>query len=336
MKLLKTIIVGVLFLAALGVKAGTLEDVRERGFVSCGVSDGLTGFSQKNDKGVWSGLDVDVCRAVAAAVFSDADKVAYKPLTAKERFVALQSNEVDLLSRNTTWTLTRDVAMGLKFAGINYYDGQGFLVSQELGVSSAFELDGASFCVQAGSTSEVGIEIFFNNNNMTYKRRIFDKSSDVRDGLDKGMCDVISSDQSQLYSFRTGLMNPESFVVLPEVISKEPLGPVVRQGDDTWFNIVRWSLVAMIEAEFLGITSLNVDILRKSGELGQKRLLGSEGELSTNSSLSADWAYNIIKQVGNYSESFERNVGSESTLKIARGLNAQWNAGGILYSPPIL
>ncbi|MDP2548452.1 amino acid ABC transporter substrate-binding protein [Oceanobacter sp. 4_MG-2023] len=316
-------------------QAGTLEDVQKRGSVSCGVSTGLAGFSQKDEKGKWSGIDVDVCRAVAAAVLGDADKVQYKPLTAKERFTALQSGEVDMLSRNTTWTLTRDVSLGLNFAGVNYYDGQGFMVSKSLGVSSVNDLDGAAVCIQAGTTTELNLADYFRAHGMKYTAITFDTSDQTRSGFESGRCDVLTSDQSQLYALRIGLKKPSSAMVLPEVISKEPLGPVVRQGDDAWFNVVKWSLAALIEAEFLNVTSSTASKLAKSGTPEQQRLLGNTGDAGSKLGLDAKWAYNIVSQVGNYSEVFERNVGSGSPLKIARGLNAQWNKGGIMYSNPI-
>ncbi|QEP44246.1 amino acid ABC transporter substrate-binding protein [Ectothiorhodospiraceae bacterium BW-2] len=313
--------------------AGTLEDVQKKGYLSCGVSTGLAGFSQKDEKGGWSGLDVDVCRSVAAAVLGDADKVQYKPLTAKERFTALQSGEIDLLSRNTTWTHTRDTSLGLNFAGTIYYDGTGFMVQKSLGVKSATELDGAAACIQAGTSTELAIADYFRENSMKYTVVTFDTSDQTRSGFESGRCDFLVSDQSQLYALRIGLKNPAEAIVLPEVISKEPLGPVVRQGDDAWFNIVKWSVNAMIEGEYQGVTSKNAAALRNNGKPGQKRLLGSEGDLGSKLGLKEDWAYNIITQVGNYAESFDRNVGASSPLKISRGLNAQWNQGGILYSP---
>ena len=313
--------------------AGTLEDVKARGSLSCGVSTGLAGFSQKDEAGTWSGLDVDVCRAVAAAVLGDASKVQYKPLTAKERFTALQSGEIDILSRNTTWTFTRDTSLGLNFAGTIYYDGTGFMVREDLGVKSARELDGAAACIQAGTSTELAIADYFRQHNMTYKVVTFDTSDQTRTGFESGRCDFLVSDQSQLYALRIGLQEPGKAMVLPEVISKEPLGPVVRQGDDEWFNIVKWSVNAWIEGEEQGVTSANVDDMRANGSPENKRLLGSEDELGKKLGLSADWAYQIIKQVGNYEESFERNVGMGSPLKIARGLNALWRDGGILYSP---
>ena len=315
------------------VQADTLDDVKKAGMVKCGVSTGLAGFSQKDEKGNWSGLDVDVCRGIAAAVLGDASKVSYKALTAKERFTALQSGEVDVLSRNTTWTHTRDTSLGLNFAGVVYYDGAGFMVNKNLGVDSAFKLDGAAACVQAGTSTELAIADFFRENSMKYKVVTFETADQTRSGFESGRCDFLVSDQSQLYSLRIGLKDPASAVVLPEVISKEPLGPVVRQGDDKWFNIVKWAVNASIEGEYQGVTSANADEMAKSGKPGQKRLLGSEGDLGEKLGLSADWAHQLIKQVGNYSESFERNVGQGSALKISRGLNAQWNKGGILYSP---
>lgn len=314
-------------------QAGTLADVKAKGSLSCGVSTGLAGFSQKDEKGAWSGLDVDVCRAVAAAVLGDASKVQYKALTAKERFTALQSGEIDMLSRNTTWTNTRDTSLGLNFAGVVYYDGTGFMVSKSLGVKSATELDGANACIQAGTSTELAISDYFREKKMSYKAVTFDSSDQTRAGFESGRCDFLTSDQSQLYALRIGLKKPESALVLPEVISKEPLGPVVRQGDDQWFNVVKWSLNAMIEGEEQGVTSANLDDKLANGKPGNKRLLGGEGELGANLGLSADWAYQVIKQVGNYSESFERNVGQDSPLKISRGLNALWKDGGILYSP---
>ncbi len=315
--------------------AATLDDVRKKGHISCGASTGLPGFSLADNKNQWAGLDVDVCRAVAAAVLGDASKVKYTPLTAKERFTALQSGEIDMLSRNTTWTLTRDASLGLNFAGVNYYDGQGFMVTKKLGVKNASELDGAAFCIQAGTTTELNLADYFREHKMKYKPVVFDTSDQTVKGFEAGRCDALTSDQSQLYSLRIKLSKPGNAIVLPEVISKEPLGPVVRQGDDAWFNIVKWSLFAMINAEEMGITSANVDKMKSSTNPGIKRLLGVDGDMGKKLGVSADWAYQIIKQVGNYSESFERNVGMGSPLKIARGLNGLWNKGGILYAPPV-
>lgn len=324
---------GLVLSAQASIASTTLDAVKKKGIVSCGVSTGLAGFSQKDEKGQWSGLDVDVCRGVAAAVLGDASKVQYKPLTAKERFTALQSGEIDILSRNTTWTHTRDTSLGLNFAGVVYYDGAGFMVSKKLGVKSATELDGANACIQAGTSTELAISDYFRENKMKYKAITFDTSDQTRAGFESGRCDFLVSDQSQLYALRIGLKDPEGALVLPEVISKEPLGPVVRQNDDEWFNVVKWVVNASIEGEYQGVTSSNAADMKANGNPGQKRLLGTEGDLGEKLGLPADWAFQVIKQVGNYSESFERNVGQDSPLKIARGLNAQWNKGGILYSP---
>jgi general L-amino acid transport system substrate-binding protein len=314
----------------------TLNSVKKKGFVQCGVNTGVPGFATTDDKGNWKGIDVDVCRSVAAAVFGDASKVKYTPLTAKERFTALQSGEIDMLSRNTTWTLTRDSSLGLNFAGVNYYDGQGFLVKKSLGVKSAMEMDGASFCIQAGTTTELNLADYFRANKMSYTPITFDKSAETAQAFDAGRCDALTSDQSQLYALRIQLKDPDSAMVLPEVISKEPLGPVVRQGDDDWFNIVRWSLFAMLNAEEYGVNSENVDQLAAtSKDPNVRRLLGLEGIKGKGLGLRDNWAAIIIKQVGNYSESFERNVGLDSPLKISRGLNALWSQGGLQYAPPI-
>ncbi|PLY14374.1 MAG: amino acid ABC transporter substrate-binding protein [Sedimenticola sp.] len=311
------------------------DAIKAKGFVQCGVSTGLPGFSMADDKGSWSGLDVDVCRAAAAAMFGDASKVKYSPLTAKERFTALQSGEIDILSRNTTWTLTRDSSLGLNFAGVNYYDGQGFMVTKKLGVKSALELDGASFCIQAGTTTELNLADYFRANKMSYTPITYDSSDETAKAFDAGRCDALTSDQSQLYALRIKLGNPDGAVVLPEIISKEPLGPVVAQGDDEWFNLVKWSLYAMLNAEELGITSANVDEMKSSKDPNVLRLLGAEGIKGKGLGVADEWAYSIVKQVGNYGEAFERNVGMGSPLKIARGQNALWNKGGIQYAPPI-
>ena len=267
-----------LMVTATAYAGPTLDAVKKKGFVQCGVSTGLPGFSAADDKGSFTGIDVDVCRAVAAAVFGDAAKVKYTPLTAKERFTALQSGEIDMLSRNTTWTYTRDTSLGLNFAGVNYYDGQGFLVAKKLGVKSALEMDGASFCIQAGTTTELNLADYFRTNKMQYTPITFDTSDQTIKAFEAGRCDALTSDQSQLYALRIKLQDPNSAMVLPEVISKEPLGPVVRQGDDEWFNVVKWSLFAMVNAEELGITSANVDQMKASStDPNVRRLLGVEG-----------------------------------------------------------
>lgn len=314
---------------------GTLDAVKARGVIQCGVSTGLPGFSNPDDKGNWIGLDVDMCRAVAAATLGDATKVKYIPLTAKERFTALQSGEIDILPRNTTWTQTRDTQLGLNFAGVNYYDGQGFMVSKDLGVKSAKELDGAAVCIQAGTTTELNLADYFRLNGMSYSPVVFDTSDQTVKGFESGRCDVLTSDQSQLYALRIKLEKPDAAMVLPEVISKEPLGPVVRQGDDQWFNIVKWTHNAMLNAEDLGVTSANAEEMKKSRDPNVRRLLGLEGPKGNGLGLNDDWAYQVVKQVGNYGESFDRNVGEGSPLKVSRGINALWSNGGLQYAPPM-
>ncbi len=324
-----------LMISASMASASTLEEVQKRDVLQCGVSTGLPGFSATDEKGNWKGLDVDGCKAIAAAVLGDANKVKYIPLNAKERFTALQSGEIDVLVRGTTWTLTRDTSLGLNFAGVNYYDGQGFMVSKKLGVKSAKELDGAAICIQAGTTTELNLADYFTQNKMKYEPVVFDSHDQTIKGFEAGRCDVLTSDQSQLYGLRTHLANPSDAILLPEIISKEPLGPVVRQGDDGWFNIVRWTFFAMVDAEDMGVTSKNIDKMKKSDNPGIRRLLGLEGIKGKSLGLADDWSYQIIKQVGNYGEVFERNVGMDSPLKIKRGLNALWSKGGIQYAPPI-
>lgn len=316
-------------------QADTFEDTVSRGAVQCGVSDGLPGFSAPDDDGNWQGLDVDVCRAVAAAVLGDAEAVNYISLNAVERFTALQSGEVDILSRNTTWTTTRDTTLGLNFTGVNFYDGQGFMVSRDLGISSADELDGASICIQSGTTTELNLADYFRANDMEFDPIVFDTSEQTVGGYQAGRCDVLTSDTSQLAALRIQLDDPEASVILTDVISKEPLGPVVRQGDDLWFNIVKWSLFAMINAEEYGVTSENAEEMLDSENPDIARLLGQDGNYGEGMGLEADWAYNIVSQVGNYAESFERNVGMDSPLEIERGVNALWNDGGFQYAPPI-
>jgi len=325
---------------ALAIAAGTahagatLDAVKKKGFVQCGVNSGLAGFSAPDEKGVWKGMDVDVCRAVAAAVFGDAGKVKFTPLTAKERFTALQSGEIDILSRNTTWTVTRDGGLGIGFTGVTYYDGQGFLVKKKLGVKTALKLNGATVCVQSGTTTELNLADYFGLHKMKFKPVVYDTPDETVKSFEAGRCDVLTSDQSQLYALRIKLAQPDSAIVLPEVISKEPLGPAVRQGDAEWFNIVRWSLFAMVGGEELGLTSANIDSMKDSKNPDVKRFLGSD-VIKHGLGIPDDWAYKIVKQVGNYGEVFERNVGGGSPLKISRGLNAQWNKGGLQYAPPI-
>jgi general L-amino acid transport system substrate-binding protein len=318
-------------------QAGAIMDaVKDKGFIQCGVSTGLAGFSNPDDAGNWSGIDVDVCHAIAAAVFGDAEAVKFTPLTSKERFTALQSGEIDVLSRNTTWTLNRDTALGLDFVGVTYYDGQGFMVPKSLGVKSALELDGASVCVATGTTTELNLADYFRANNMSYTPVVFERADEERAAYEQGRCDTYTTDQSGLYAQRTGLANPDDHIVLPEVISKEPLGPVVRHGDNAWGDVVRWTLYAMLEAEEFGVDSQNVDDMKaNSTNPNIRRLLGVEGDMGQGLGLPTDWAYQIIKQVGNYGEIFERNVGMSTPLKIERGLNALWTDGGLQYAMPV-
>ncbi|MGD9667942.1 MAG: amino acid ABC transporter substrate-binding protein [Hyphomicrobiaceae bacterium] len=336
--LVKTWLAGAVFFgtaAAPAAAQGTLQKVKDRGELTCGVNTGIAGFSAPDEKGNWSGIDVDLCRAVAAAIFKDPNKVKYVPLTAKERFTALQSGEIDLLSRNTTWTMSRDTSAGMNFAGINYYDGQGFMVNKALGVKSAKELSGASICVQTGTTTELNVADYFRQSGMEYKPVVFEKLPETIAAYNAGRCDVFTSDASQLYATRLTLGSPADHIVLPEVISKEPLGPAVRQGDAQWGNIVRWVLFALVNAEELGVTTSNLDEMRESTNPEIKRLLGTEGAFGKGVGLDNDWAYQAIKAVGNYGESFERNVGQGSRLKISRGQNALWRDGGLQYAPPI-
>lgn len=341
MKMLKSTLavlaVAVAFGASGLAQAGaTLDGVKKKGFVQCGVSDGLPGFSVPDASGKIVGIDADVCRAVAAAVFGDASKVKFSQLNAKERFTALQSGEIDVLSRNTTWTSSRDGGMGLIFAGVTYYDGQGFLVNKKLGVKSAKELDGATVCIQAGTTTELNLADYFRSNGLKFTPITYSTSDESAKSMEAGRCDVLTSDQSQLYAQRIKLAKPDDYVVLPEVISKEPLAPAVRRGDEDWLTVVKWSLFAMVSAEELGLTSANVEAQAKDSKNPDvRRLLGADGEFGKDLKLPKDWALNIVKQVGNYGEVFERNVGMGSDLKIKRGLNALWNAGGLQYSPPV-
>ena len=313
----------------------TLAQIKKKGELQCGVSDGLPGFSNPNAKGVWEGIDVDLCHALAAGIFGDASKVKFIPLNAKERFTALQSGEVDVLSRNTTWTLSRDATMGLTFTTTLYYDGQGFLVNKALGVKSAKELDGASICIQAGTTTELNVADYFKANGMKFTPVVFDTSDQTVKGFESGRCDVLTSDQSQLYALKIKLAKPDAAQVLPEVISKEPLGPAVRQGDEQWSTLVKWTLFAMVSAEELGVTSKNVDEMKASKNPDVRRLLGLEEPSGKVLGVQPDWGYQIVKQVGNYGEVFERTVGKGSALGIDRGVNALWNQGGFMYAPPI-
>jgi general L-amino acid transport system substrate-binding protein len=313
----------------------TLDIVKARGSINCGVGTGTPGFAFPDDKGNWSGLDVDYCRALAAAIFNDPKKVNFKPTTAKERFTALQSGEIDVLSRTTTWTMSRDSQMGLAFAGITYYDGQGFMVPKKLGVKSGKELNGASVCVATGTTTELNLADYFRQNKMTYKPVVFEKADEVNAAYEAGRCDVYTTDQSSLYAQRLRFKNPADHVILPEVISKEPLGPSVRQGDFQWFTIAKWVYFALLNAEELGVSQKNVDEMLKSTNPEVKRLLGTEGEFGKGIGLDNDWVVRVVKGVGHYGEIYDRNVGPDTPLKIARGVNNLWSKGGLQYAPPI-
>jgi general L-amino acid transport system substrate-binding protein len=312
-----------------------LDGVLEKGFLQCGVSQGLPGFSSTDENGNWSGLDVDYCRAVAAAIFGDADAVKYTPLSASERFTALQSGEIDLLSRNTTWTQTRDTSLGINFAAVTYYDGQGFMVRKDLGISSALELDGASVCTNQGTTTELNMADYFRANGMSYEPVVFVKADEVVAAYDSGRCDVYTTDASGLAAQRTKLAEPDAHMVLPEIISKEPLGPAVPHGDDQFFDIVKWTVFATVEAEEMGLNSDNIARLlidSNNPTPAQKRFVGTEGALGENLGLDAKWAYNVVRQVGNYGEIWERNV---APLELPRGVNELWTNGGVMYAPPL-
>lgn len=313
----------------------TLDIVRKRGHLVCGVNTGLAGFSAPDDRGTWTGIDIDFCRAVAAAIFHDGNKVRFVPLNAKERFTALQSGEVDVLSRNTTWTMSRDTSLGLNFTGILYFDGQAFMVRRALGLKSADDLKGASICVQSGTTNELNLADFFATRGGAYRPVVFERLDEVLGAYNSGRCDAFTTDTSQLISERTRLPDPEAHEMLPDLISKEPLGPAVRQGDVGWSNIVRWTLFALINAEELGVTQRTVEAQRASPNPQIRRLLGTEGDYGRGIGLDADWAVSALKAVGNYGECFERNLGQGSPLKIARGRNALWTDGGLMYAPPV-
>jgi general L-amino acid transport system substrate-binding protein len=313
----------------------TLNNVKQKGFLTCGSNTGLAGFGVPDAQGNWTGLDVDLCRAIAAAIFNDPTKVRFIPLSAKDRFTALQSGEVDVLVRNTTWTMSRDTQLGLDFTGVNYYDGQGFMVRKKLGVSSAKELNGASVCTQQGTTTELNLADYFRANNMKYEVVAFVGADETFDAYNAGRCDAFTTDASGLYATRLKAASPEEHIVLPEIISKEPLGPSVRHGDNQWGDIVRWTHYAMLNAEELGVTKANVDQMTKNDNPEIKRLLGSEGKFGEAIGLTNDWALRIVKHVGNYAEVFEKNVGSGSQLKIQRGQNALWTKGGLQYAPPV-
>jgi len=335
--LLATAVLVVTTLAtAAPAQSTTLETVRKRDVLHCGTTTGFAGFSAPDDKGNWTGLDIDLCRAIAAAVLGDANKFKAVPLNSQQRFTALQSGEVDVLTRNTTVTQQRDTALGLISAGVNFYDGQGFMVPRALEITSAKQLDGATICMQTGTSNENSLADWARANNISFQPVVIENFDEVVNAFASGRCDVFTTDASGLASIRQSRMSdPDQYVVLPELISKEPLGPFVRQGDDQWLNIVKWTLQAMIEAEEYGLTSANVDEHKESANPNIQRILGVAGSAGRNMGLEAEWAYNIIKQVGNYGESFERNVGQASPLKLERGLNALWTNGGLMYALPI-
>ena len=332
-----SLVLALIGLATAGIaQAGTLDDVRAKGHLQCGINTGLTGFAFTDDQGNWKGFDVALCEAVAAAVFGDASKVKYTNLTGKTRFEALKAGEVDMLSRNTTWTYSRDVDLKLTFLGVNYYDGQGFIVPASLGVQSASELDGASVCIQTGTTTELNLADFFRSNNMSYEPVPIETNEEARQNYLAGRCDVYTTDRSGLAATRASLDNPDDHVVLPEIISKEPLGPLVRHGDDEWGDVVRWALNVLIIAEEKGITSENVRAMaaeaQKDAELN--RMFGTEGEYGAMLGLSADWVVNVIAAVGNYGEIFEKYLGVNTDIGLERGVNALWTDGGLIYAPP--
>lgn len=317
------------------VRAQTLAAVKERGTLNCGVGQGLLGFSSQGDNNIWTGFDVDLCRAIAAAIFGDPGKVTFTPLDAAGRFAALQSGQIDVLSRNSTWTMSRETSLGLMFAGVAYYDGQGFLLRREAGIDTALRLGGKTVCTQTGTTTELNLSDYFRASDMPLNVLALGTAEETRAAYDNGKCDVLTSDVSQLYAERLKLAAPDSHIILPEVISKEPLGPAVRQGDDQWFNLVRWTLYALINAEELGVKSATIDEALRSSSPDVRRLVGNEGEFGQQLGLEKDWAVRAVRAVGNYGEIYERNVGAQSRLSIPRGLNALWTRGGIQYAPPV-
>jgi len=315
--------------------SATLDAVKAKGFVQCGVTGGVPGFSAPDANNNWTGIEVDFCRAVAAAIFNDADAVRYTPLTSQERFTALSAGEIDILSRTTTWTMSRDTQLGISFVGTMFYDGQGFMVRKADGIASALDLSGAAICIESGTTTELNAADYFAANNMEFNTVVFVDQDEVVKAYEDGRCDVYTTDSSALAAERSKFSVPDDHIILPEIISKEPLGPVVRTGDTGWFNINRWAYFALLEAEELGVTQANVDEMLGSDNPTVKRLLGVEGDFGSPVGLTKDWAYQIIKGVGNYAESYERHVGPNTPIGLARGLNALWRDGGIQYAPPI-
>ena len=335
-KLAMAAVAGTLLLGNAALAKGTLDIVKERGRLVCGTSTGIAGFSMADDKGEWTGLDVDVCRALAAAIFDDPQKADFVPLSSKDRLVALQTGEIDVLPRTTTWTLGRDSGIGLDFTAVNYYDGQGFQVRRDLGVETIRELNGASICTVQGTTNELNLADYFRVNNMDYQLVTFQSIDDTVKAYESKRCDALTTDMSQLVSYRLKMAEPDAHMLLPGVISKEPLGPYVRQGDDEWFDIVRWTVFAMVNAEELGVTKANVEELVATSDNPEiRRLLGLDGEFGKSLGLTNDWVARIVRHVGNYGESFDRNLGTGSPMQLPRGVNALWSQGGIQFAPPI-
>lgn len=322
-------------LGATAAHAAILDDVKAKGYVQCGVTGGVPGFSAPDSNNVWTGLEVDYCRALASAIFDDPQAVRFTSLTSQERFTALSSGEIDVLSRTTTWTMSRDTQLGISFVGTMFYDGQGFMVRKDDGIKSALDLSGAAICIESGTTTELNAADYFASHNMEFNTVVFVDQDEVVKAYEDGRCDVYTTDSSALAAERSKFADPEAHVILPEIISKEPLGPVVRAGDTQWFNIARWTYFALLESEELGVTSSNVDEMLGSDNPAIKRLLGVEGEFGVPLGLTNDWAYRIVKHVGNYAESYDRNVGPNTPIGLERGLNALWKDGGIQYSPPI-
>ncbi|MCW5720037.1 MAG: amino acid ABC transporter substrate-binding protein [Devosia sp.] len=322
-------------LMAVAAHAATLEDVKAKGYIQCGVTGGVPGFSAPDANNNWTGLEVDFCRAVAAAIFDDADKVRYTPLTSQERFAALSAGEIDILSRTTTWTMSRDTNLGITFIGTMYYDGQGFMVRKADDIASALDLSGAAICIESGTTTELNAADYFEANGLDYSPVVFTDQDEVVKAFEDGRCDVYTTDASALAAERSKFAVPDDYIILPEIISKEPLGPVIRQGDPIWFSIARWTYFALLEAEEQGVTQANVDEMLGSDNPSVKRLLGVEGDFGTPLGLTPDWAYRIIKHIGNYGESYDRHVGPNTQIGLARGLNALWTDGGLQYAMPI-
>jgi general L-amino acid transport system substrate-binding protein len=333
--LMLSAVAGAVLLGATASHAATLDNVKKKGYVQCGVTGGVAGFSAPDANNTWTGLEVDYCRALAAAIFDDPGKVRYTPLTSTERFAALSSGEIDVLSRTTTWTMSRDTTLGIAFVGVMFYDGQGFMVRKADKIASAKDLSGAAICIESGTTTELNAADYFSANKMDYKPIVFVNQDEVVKAFQDGRCDVYTTDSSALAAERSKFGTPDDYVILPEIISKEPLGPVVRVGDDTWFKLARWTYYALLEAEELGVTKANIEEQKKSDDPTVKRLLGVELDFGTPLGLDKEWAYRIVKHIGNYGEIFDRHVGPNTPIGLKRGLNALWKDGGVQYAMPI-